>query len=67
MGAAHGQRSPMTDPSNLNDDDITTSPTEREDDLDLGGEGERDSGDEPTEAEDDRDQGGDGERDTGDR
>ena len=31
----------MTDPSNLNDDDITSTPTERDDDLDLGGEGER--------------------------
>jgi hypothetical protein len=58
----------MHDPSNLSDDDITSeTPTEREDDLDLGGEAERDTGDEPTEAEDDRDQGGDGERDSGDR
>jgi hypothetical protein len=32
---------------NISDDDIETEePTERDDDLDVGGEGERDTGDE---------------------
>jgi hypothetical protein len=52
--------------SNLNDDDMTTGPTESEDDRDSGGSGGRDTGDEPTERDDDLDQGGEGERDTGD-
>ncbi len=67
----------------LTDDDISTEwrstappvlgssqgPTEREDDLDVGGEGEADTGDEaggPTEREDDLDKGGEGDADTGD-
>lgn len=58
---------PNQDPM-LSDDDITTDePTERDDDLDRGGEGERDTGDEPTEDDDDLDRGGEGSRDTGDR
>ena len=52
--------------SDFNDDDITTEPTEAEDDKDVGGHGGADSGDEPTEAEDDRDVGGEGTKDTGD-
>ena len=52
--------------SDFNDDDITTEPTEAEDDKDVGGHGGADSGDEPTEAEDDRDVGGEGSKDTGD-
>ena len=52
--------------SDLNDDDMTTGPTESEDDRDPGGEGPNDSGDAPTESSDDLDQGGEGERDTGD-
>jgi hypothetical protein len=52
--------------SNYSDDDITTEPTEAEDDVDAGGHGAADTGDEPTEAEDDRDVGGEGGRDTGD-
>jgi len=53
----------MTD---INDDDITTEPTEDEEDRDAGGHGSADTGDEPTEADDDRDTGGDDEQDTGD-
>jgi hypothetical protein len=57
----------MSDESNISDDDISTSgPTEREDNLDAGGEGPKDSGDEPTEDVDDRDVGGEGAQDTGD-
>jgi hypothetical protein len=52
--------------SDFNDDDITTEPTEAEDDKDVGGHGGADSGDEPTEAQDDRDVGGEGSKDTGD-
>jgi hypothetical protein len=52
--------------SNYSDDDITTEPTEAEDDKDAGGHGTADTGDEPTEAEDDRDVGGEGGQDTGD-
>lgn len=57
----------MTDSSNLDDDQIQSNrPTEGADNLDAGGEGPRDTGDEPTEADDDRDTGGDGAADTGD-
>jgi len=52
--------------TNFNDDDITTEPTEAEEDRDVGGEGTADTGDEPTEADDDRDVGGEGAKDTGD-
>lgn len=52
----------------ITDADITSDPpTERDDDLDKGGEGEQDTGDEPTESDDDLDKGGEGEEDTGDR
>ena len=62
----------MTEQPNIDDNDITTEgpddrPTERDDNLDAGGEGPRDTGDEPTEDVEDRDAGGgEGERDTGD-
>jgi len=56
----------MSDESNLNDDDIETAPTEAGENLDTGGEGPRDTGDEPTEDQDDRDVGGEGAADTGD-
>jgi hypothetical protein len=52
--------------SDFNDDDISTEPTEAEDDKDVGGHGGADTGDEPTEAEDDKDVGGEGSKDTGD-
>ena len=52
--------------SDLNDDDITTEPTEGDDDKDTGGHGAADTGDEPTERDDDLDAGGEGALDTGD-
>jgi hypothetical protein len=61
----------MTDTGNtgrLNDDDMTSKgPTESKDNLDQGGEGPKDTGDETTESGEDRDQGGDGPKDTGDQ
>jgi len=54
--------------SSMSDDDITTKgPTESKDNLDKGGEGPRDTGDEPTEATEDRDAGGHGNADSGDK
>jgi hypothetical protein len=52
--------------SDFSDDDITSEPTEAEEDRDVGGHGGADTGDEPTEADEDRDVGGEGEADTGD-
>lgn len=52
--------------SDINDDDITTEPTEDEEDKDAGGHGAADTGDETTEADEDRDAGGEGEKDAGD-
>ena len=57
----------MTNDSNLNDDQIQSNrPTEADENLDAGGEGPRDTGDEPTEEKDDRDAGSEGSADTGD-
>jgi hypothetical protein len=57
----------MSNDSNLNDDDIESAkPTEADENLDAGGEGPKDTGDEPTEEDDDRDTGGEGAEDTGD-
>jgi hypothetical protein len=50
----------------MSDDDISSEPTEAEEDKDAGGHGSKDTGDEPTERHDDLDQGGEGDRDTGD-
>jgi hypothetical protein len=52
--------------SDINDEDITSEPTEADEDRDQGGHGAADTGDEPTEADEDRDVGGEGEKDTGD-
>lgn len=52
--------------SDLNDDEIERRPTESEENLDTGGGGPADTGDEPTEAVEDRDVGGEGSADTGD-
>ena len=52
--------------SDFNDDDISTEPTEGDEDRDTGGSGTRDTGDEPTEADENLDAGGEGPRDTGD-
>jgi hypothetical protein len=50
----------------LNDDDMSSEPTEEQDDRDQGGATGRDSGDEPTEADENLDAGGEGPLDTGD-
>ena len=50
----------------MSDDDISSEPTEADEDKDAGGHGSKDTGDEPTERHDDLDQGGEGDRDTGD-
>ena len=52
--------------SDINDDDITTEPTESDEDRDAGGHGAADTGDEPTEADENLDAGGEGPKDTGD-
>ena len=52
--------------SDINDDDITSKPTEGGADKDAGGHGSKDTGDEPTERDDDLDAGGEGGKDTGD-
>ncbi len=52
--------------SDFNDDDISTEPTESEEDKDAGGHGSADTGDEPTERDDDLDAGGEDDKDTGD-
>lgn len=52
--------------SDINDDDISTEPTEADEDKDAGGDGVKDTGDEPTEADEDKDAGGEGAKDTGD-
>ena len=52
--------------SDINDDDMTTKPTEADEDRDAGGHGAADTGDEPTEADENLDGGGEGPLDTGD-
>jgi hypothetical protein len=52
--------------SDMDDDDITTEPTEAGEDRDTGGHGSADTGDEPTEADENLDAGGEGPKDTGD-
>ena len=52
--------------SDINDDDMTTKPTEGDEDRDAGGHGAADTGDEPTEADENLDSGGEGPLDTGD-
>ena len=53
--------------SDINDNDINRDkPTEDEENLDVGGDGPKDTGDEPTEADENLDAGGEGEEDTGD-
>lgn len=51
---------------NLGDDEISSQPTEDDEDKDVGGQSGQDTGDLPTEADEDRDAGGEGEQDTGD-
>lgn len=56
----------MTDSASMSDDDITTGPTEDDENLDTGGEHSRDSGDESTEDDENRDAPGEHSKDTGD-
>jgi hypothetical protein len=52
--------------SDINDDEISSQPTEDSEDRDAGGHGSADTGDEPTEADENLDAGGEGPKDTGD-
>lgn len=54
----------MTD--NISDDDITSGPTEDDENLDTPGEHGRDTGDEPTEDDENLDAPGEHGKDTGD-
>jgi hypothetical protein len=50
----------------INDDDMSSEPTEEQEDRDQGGAAGQDTGDEPTEANENLDAGGEGSLDTGD-
>ena len=53
--------------NDINDGDITSGgPTEDEENLDTGGHGSKDTGDEPTEADENLDAPGEHSKDTGD-
>lgn len=53
--------------NDITDGDISSSgPTEDDENLDTGGHGSQDTGDEPTEADENLDTGGEGSKDTGD-
>lgn len=52
--------------ASVNPDDITSGPTDGEENLDAPGEHSKDTGDEPTEADEDRDAPGEHSKDTGD-
>jgi hypothetical protein len=54
------------DGASIGDDDITSGPTEDDENLDAGGEHSRDTGDEPTEDDENRDAPGEHAQDTGD-
>ncbi len=55
----------MTDAS-MSDKDITSGPTEDDENLDAPGEHSKDTGDEPTEADENLDAPGEHSKDTGD-
>lgn len=61
-----GSDAPMSHDASMSDDDITSGPTESEDNLDAPGEHSKDTGDEPTEADENLDAPGEHSRDTGD-
>ncbi len=52
--------------ASISNDDISTGPTEDDENLDAPGEHSRDTGDEPTEADENLDSPGEHSRDTGD-
>jgi len=54
------------EPASLSNDDISTGPTEDDENLDAPGEHSQDTGDEPTEDDDNLDAPGEHSRDTGD-
>lgn len=56
----------MANDASLNDDDMTTKPTEDNENLDSPGEHSKDTGDEPTEADENVDAPGEHSGDTGD-
>lgn len=56
----------MSNDASLSDADITTGPTEDDENLDTPGEHSKDTGDEPTEGDENLDAPGEHSRDTGD-
>jgi hypothetical protein len=56
----------MTNDASLSDSDITSGPTEDDENLDAPGEHSKDTGDEPTEADENLDAPGEHSKDTGD-
>jgi hypothetical protein len=56
----------MSNDASISDSDITSGPTEDDENLDAPGEHSKDTGDEPTEDDENLDAPGEGERDTGD-
>lgn len=56
----------MTNDPSLSDKDITSGPTEDDENLDAPGEHSKDTGDEPTEDDENLDAPGEHSRDTGD-
>lgn len=67
MRPARGMHTLMAEENaSISNDDISTGPTEDEENLDAPGEHSRDTGDEPTEADENLDAPGEHSRDTGD-
>jgi hypothetical protein len=56
----------MSNDASISDSDITSGPTEDDENLDAPGEHSKDTGDEPTEDDENLDAPGEHERDTGD-
>jgi hypothetical protein len=56
----------MTNDASISDGDITSGPTEDDENLDAPGEHSKDTGDEPTEDDENLDAPGEHSRDTGD-
>ena len=55
-----------TDNASISNDDITSGPTEDDENLDAPGEHSKDTGDEPTEDDENLDSPGEHSKDTGD-
>ncbi len=56
----------MSNEHSLSDSDITSGPTEDDENLDASGEHSKDTGDQPTEGDENLDAAGEHNRDTGD-